>query len=86
METLYSNEKQVTENTPPAFIVMSCTDKIVPVHNSLIYVDALAQKGVQCSLHMYPEGYHGFGAHNTFKDYDIWIPELLRWLDKEVKH
>lgn len=85
-EILYSNEKQVTENTPKAFVVLSCTDKIVPVKNSLIYVEALARNGVQASLHMYPDGYHGFGAHKEFEDYDIWIKELLRWLDTEVQH
>ena len=81
----YSNEKMVTSMTPRAFVALSCTDKIVPVDNSLRYVSALAAQGVQCSLHMYPEGYHGFGAHNDFKDYDIWTKELFRWLDKEVK-
>jgi len=86
IELNYSNEKQVSENTPPAFVVLSCDDKIVPVKNSLVYVEALASHGVQCSLHMYPEGYHGFGAHTNFKDFDIWIPELLRWLKKEIKH
>ena len=84
LELLYSNEKQVTEQTPPAFIVLSCTDKVVNVRNALTYANALAEHHVQASLHMYPEGYHGFGSHVEFKDHDKWMNELFQWLDTEI--
>lgn len=78
----FSNEKHVTENTPRAFIVVSAADIIVPVKNSLVYVQALIDHKVPVSFHVYPGGYHGFGFNNgNFKDMDIWHAELLRWLN-----
>lgn len=84
LEERFSNEKQVTKDTPRAFIVLSATDKIVPVKNTLVYIEALTGHGVQVSAHMYPYGYHGFGydGGGTFKDAQIWHTELLRWLKR----
>ena len=81
-EDLYSNEKHITCQTPPAFIVVSADDKTVPLRNTLNYTDALINHNVPCSVHIYPGGFHGFGCKADFKDADIWIPELLRWLKR----
>ena len=51
---LYSNEKQVTSDTPPAFIMASSDDDLVPVRNSVNYYLALVDHGVSASLHFYP--------------------------------
>lgn len=82
LEVKFSNEKQVTDNTPRAFIVVSAADKIVEVKNSLVYTEALIEHKVPVSLHVYPGGYHGFGFNNSgnFKDAEIWHTEFLRWL------
>ena len=76
----YSNEKQVTDQTPRAFIVTSAADNLVPVKNSMTYVQALIDHKVPVSFHIYPYGFHGFGSNMGFKDADIWLPELMRWL------
>lgn len=41
----YSSERQVTPQTPPAFIALSDNDEVVPVRNSILYYDALKENG-----------------------------------------
>jgi acetyl esterase/lipase len=66
---LYSNEKQVTPNTPPTFIVQAEDDRTVPVQNSLMFYEALLANHVKAEMHIYQSGGHGFGLHNrTTKD------------------
>jgi len=77
---LYSNEKQVTANTPPTFLVQAEDDDIVPVQNSLLFYEAMVQNKVKGELHIYPKGGHGFGLHNrTTKD--MWFDRLTEWMD-----
>ena len=77
---LYSNELQVTAQTPPTFLVHAEDDNVVPVQNSLVFYDALRRHGVPAELHAYPKGGHGFGLNNpTTKDQ--WIERLQNWLD-----
>lgn len=83
LEQKYSNEKQVTAETPRAFIVTPAADNIVPVKNTLNYAQALIDHKVPCSVHIYPGGFHGFGSQMSFKDAEIWHQELLRWLQRD---
>ncbi len=54
-----SLEKQVTADTPPAFLWHTATDKTVPAANSLLMAEALLAHGVPTELHIYPDGEHG---------------------------
>ena len=78
----YSIEKQVTANTPPAFIMHSVDDKVVPLFNSLAYSQSLADKGVFHSLHVYPVGGHGWAFHDWFPYKHQWTAELSHWLQQ----
>lgn len=78
---LYSNEKQVTPNTPRAFIALSSDDTVVVPQNSLLYYDALQKAGVPATLIIYPTGNHGWGHGKFFKYHDNVIYELSDWLD-----
>lgn len=75
----YSCELQVTSNTPPAFIVHASDDDAVSVKNSLVYYEALLQKGVFSEMLLYPRGGHGFGMHNKTTT-DQWIDQLKHWM------
>lgn len=76
---LYSNEKQVTPNTPPTFIVQAEDDKTVPVQNALMFYDALLKNNVKAEMHIYQAGGHGFGLNNkTTKDQ--WFDRCLNFL------
>ena len=76
----YSNELQVTAQTPPAFLMHAEDDKTVQVVNTLYFYQALQKNHVPAELHVYPKGGHGFGMHNpTTKDQ--WTSRLENWLD-----
>ena len=80
----FSNELQVTPETPKAFIMVSADDKAVPVANSLRYFEALTRNGVISALHVYPTGGHGWGYYDSFPYKQLWKSELEEWLRREV--
>ena len=71
---LLSNEKHVTSDTPPAFIVHSTGDTTVPVANSDQYVAALMKNNVPVVYLREPIGKHGFGIT------DDWSGQAMAWL------
>jgi len=73
----YSNELQVTNSTPPAYITHAADDKIVDVDNSIAYFESLRHHKVDVEMHIYPKGGHGF----IFRQPD-WIDPLLLWMKK----
>lgn len=76
----FSSERQVTPQTPPAFLIHANSDKTVPVQNSLRYNEALVKNNVPVEMHIYQAGGHGFGLFNkTTKD--DWFERLKNWLD-----
>jgi len=77
---LYSNEKQVTANTPITFMVQAADDKTVPVQNSLMMYDALLKAGIKAEMHIFPEGGHGFGLNNR-KSKAHWFDWCATWMD-----
>lgn len=79
---LLSNELQVTTATPPAFLVHTANDNIVPVENSLLFGSALAECGVPFSLHIYPKGPHGI-ALGPPEARHPWTIECARWLREQ---
>ena len=76
LEQKYSNELQVTPETPQAFIMHSSDDGAVPVANSVNYYTALVKNGVSASLHTYPVGGHGWGFRDSFPYKRQWTGEL----------
>lgn len=80
LEQEFSNEKQVTKETPRAFIVYSDDDKVVPPANGVNYYLALNKKGVPSVLHIYPTGGHGWGIREDFLYKSEMQNELTSWL------
>ena len=76
----FSNELQVTKQTPPAFLVHASDDLAVPVANSLSYYEALLKQKIYSNMIIYPQGGHGFGMNNkTTKD--KYMLNLQNWLN-----
>ena len=73
----YSNELQVTANTPPTYITHAADDNVVDVDNSIRYFEALRHNKVPVEMHIYPGGGHGF----IFRQ-PGWIDPLLLWMKK----
>ena len=82
--TLMSNEKQVTANTPPAFLVHTTNDGTVPVKNSQVFSDSCQKKGVPHKLLIYPAGNHGFGladGKDGAPNYTTPPNDIIHWPD-----
>jgi acetyl esterase/lipase len=77
---LYSNEKQVTSNTPSTFIVHAEDDDVVPVENTLMFYDALVKAKVKGEMHIFQSGGHGFGLNNP-RSKEKWFDWCKNWLD-----
>lgn len=76
----YSCEKQVTAQTPPAFLACSDDDDNVWPGNSTRYYSALKRHGVAAELHIFPTGSHGWGWNADFKYSEELRTALARWL------
>ena len=76
----YSNELQVDNNTPPAFLVCSADDDVVPVLNSIKYMLALKDHHIKCELHIYESGGHGYGMGKSKDTETSWPAACEKWL------
>ncbi|MBA4197574.1 MAG: alpha/beta hydrolase [Chitinophaga sp.] len=75
----FSNDLQVTAQTPPTFLVHAMDDKTVPVENSINFYNALKLNKVAGEMYLFQNGGHGFGLNNkTTKT--KWFPLMLNWL------
>ena len=79
---LYSNELQVTKQTPPTFIVHATDDKAVPVKNSIQLYQALKEKKIEAELDTFAIGGHGFGMRKRGIPVDNWTNLLKTWMQK----
>jgi acetyl esterase/lipase len=76
----FSNELQVTKNTPPTFLVLAGDDNTVNPENSIEYYEALLKNHVPAEMHIYQNGGHGFGTHILEKN-DNWMDLLKTWME-----
>lgn len=90
-----SLEKQVSKDTPPAFIWHTYTDEDVPVENSLLLIQAMKKLNISVEFHMYPVGAHGLSTGDEIavnkenfgyqKECQTWIPLVKTWLKGRTK-
>ena len=77
----FSNELQVTNDTPRAFITLSDDDTLVVPKNSIEYYLALNAHKVSSTMHIYPTCGHGWGFRASF-DYHLEMLGVLKsWLN-----
>lgn len=76
----FSNELQVNNETPMAFLVHASDDMSVPVENSINYYLSLKNNNVPAELHIYEKGGHGFGLgrKDTSKNWTLVCENWLR--------
>lgn len=85
-----SPDRNVDENTVPAFIWHTQDDDVVHVGNAMVMARALIEKGVPTSLRIYPRGPHGlsvlldgvtFGAENeSYVHISGWVRDCCEFL------
>ena len=76
----FSNELNVTSQTPPTFLFHTNGDTGVPPENSVLYYMALRQVGVQAELHIYQNGPHGVGLAQKDPVLATWPARLKDWM------
>ncbi len=74
----YSLEKRVDESTPPTFIWHTRNDNVVPVENTLLFVEALQKNDIPYEIHIFREGSHGLSICN--KETDCISTHCANWL------
>ncbi|MBP8303279.1 MAG: alpha/beta hydrolase [Phycisphaerae bacterium] len=77
---LLSNEKQVTSDTPPTFLIHGGADTGVPLENSLSFYSALRKAGVPAELHIFRQGRHGFGLGAKDGQVSVWPRLCEQWM------
>jgi len=75
----FSNEKHVTETTPPTFIVLAQNDPVVNPINSILFYQAMLEHNVSGSLHVFPEGGHSIALKNNPKSINLWTNLCEEW-------
>ena len=77
----FSNELQVTNDTPRAFVALSDDDGLVVPKNSLKYYLACNLHNVPITIHIYPTCGHGWGFRSNFDFHLEVLRELKTWLN-----
>jgi len=76
---LFSNEEQVTDQTPPTFLAHAKDDVPVPPENSRALRDALKTHGVAVEYLELPSGGHGlYGCKGPM--WEAWKKRALEWM------
>lgn len=79
----------VDRNTCPCFLFATRTDNVVPIMNSIQFMEALAKYDIAFESHIYAYGPHGFSTCDTsiqYKDTEIcqrvpnWVADSIGWL------
>ena len=80
---LLSNENQITEESPPAFLWHTADDASVPVENSLMFAAGLRRYKVPFDLHIFESGRHGLGLAEEHPEAREWPRLCELWLRKQ---
>lgn len=78
---LFSNEQQVTAQTPPTFLAHAKDDKPVPCENSQAFHEALVLHKVPSRYLELPSGGHGLNGYKG-PMWDAWQTQSLAWLSE----
>lgn len=74
---MFSNELQVTAETPPTLLLHAGDDRLVDVDNTILFYEALRHAGVPVEARLFEKGQHGF----FLMPRDRWQAAILEWLE-----
>lgn len=75
----FSNEEQVTLQTPPTYLTHTGDDDVVIVENSILFYQALQRSRIKAEMHLFSTGNHGFTVGLPKKE---WLEPILLWMTK----
>jgi acetyl esterase/lipase len=73
----FSNELQVTKDTPPTLLLHAADDGLVDVDNSIRFFEALRHAGVPVDMTIFRKGEHAF----VLIPRDQWLSIVMRWIE-----
>jgi acetyl esterase/lipase len=76
----YSMELQVKPTTPPCFMAHANNDKAVDPRNSIYFYQALLEKNIAASIHIFPQGAHNIALRNNPGSTQLWTTLCEEWL------
>lgn len=76
----FSNEKQVTSNTPPTFLTHAKDDKLVTYKNSEVFYEACLKNNVLTEIKLVETGDHGFTQRLPVNE---WLDPMLAFLKRQ---
>jgi acetyl esterase/lipase len=75
---LFSNELQVTKDTPPTLLLHAADDHLVDVDNSIRFFEALRHAEVPVDMTIFHKGEHAF----VFIPGDQWLSIVEQWIER----
>lgn len=72
----FSDELQVTADTPPTLILHAADDQLVDIDNSIVFLEALRHAGVPVEARFFAKGQHGF----FLLPRDVWQGTIIDWI------
>lgn len=73
----FSNELQVTKDTPPTLLLHAADDRLVDVDNSIRMFEALRHAGIPVDMTIFRKGEHAF----VLLPRDQWLSTVTRWIE-----
>lgn len=80
LESQLSSELHVQPDSPPAFIVATSDDGVVPVMNSVMFYQAYAQQHLPVEMHLFEHGSHGMVLAESLPGASAWPDLLSSWM------
>lgn len=80
-----SPARHVGADTPPAFLVHTLDDPLVPTQNSLLMLEAMKAAKRPAEAHIFAKGGHGFGLGKAGTRAGTWATLFAEWLDQTMK-
>lgn len=87
-----SLEKEVDVSTPPTFLFSTFEDELVPIENTLAFMNALNEKNIPFESHIFQKGKHGLSLGKALSSTGLksfvddhfakWFPMSISWLQQ----
>lgn len=72
----------ISAKTPPVYLVHSADDGVVPIKNSLAFIERCAEFKVPVSGQIFADGGHGWGVPGRNAPLG-WTDQLVKWLSQQ---
>ena len=77
-------DERVSGSTPPTFVVHGVNDEVIGIGNALAFAQACRRHGVECELHAFADGPHGFGLARRAGPVSAWPGLCEAWMRRRT--